>query len=197
MIQIVIEIVIALVALLSYWQIRTRINRAGRRVQTRETTQGLEIWIHDGISRERVGVVPWPDVSYAFTSNYIEFYLRTEKNKFLAGHGNYPTVEFEETASGIRVYLKSRDRMSSYYAGHIPFNQISRCATKPNNTTKSNTNYNIWHILGCMPTTDRMVIEKSFRRMSMVYHPDQGGSSATFQLLQDAKEKALRKCDDA
>ena len=133
MIQIVIEIVIALVALLSYWQIRTRINRAGRRVQTRETTQGLEIWIHDGISRERVGVVPWPDVSYAFTSNYIEFYLRTEKNKFLARHGNYPTVEFEETASGIRVYLKSRDRMSSYYAGHIPFNQISRCATKPNN----------------------------------------------------------------
>jgi len=52
----------------------------------------------------------------------------------------------------------------------------------------------IWHVLGCMPTTDRNVVEKAFRRMAMVYHPDHGGTSKTFQALTDAKEKALAKC---
>lgn len=53
----------------------------------------------------------------------------------------------------------------------------------------------IWHVLGCMPTTDRTVIERSFKKMAMVYHPDHGGSSVAFITLQKAKEKALAKCN--
>lgn len=53
----------------------------------------------------------------------------------------------------------------------------------------------IWHVLGCMPTTDKTKIESAFRKMAMVYHPDHGGSSTAFQTLVAAKEKALAKCN--
>ena len=56
------------------------------------------------------------------------------------------------------------------------------------------TQSSIWHVLGMMPTTDRNAVEKAFRKMSMVYHPDAGGTSGSFQTLMAAKEKALQKC---
>ena len=52
----------------------------------------------------------------------------------------------------------------------------------------------IWHVLGIMPTNDSSVVEKAFRKMSMVYHPDVGGDSKAFNTLVNAKEKALQKC---
>jgi hypothetical protein len=65
-------------------------------------------------------------------------------------------------------------------------NKPSQASTK--------TQSSIWHVLGCMPTTDRIVVEKAYRRMAMVYHPDSGGSSGAFQTLTKAKEKALNQC---
>lgn len=56
------------------------------------------------------------------------------------------------------------------------------------------TQSSIWHVLGCMPTTNRSVVEKAFRKMAMVYHPDHGGTSGAFLTLTQAKEKALAKC---
>lgn len=85
--------------------------------------------------------------------------------------------------------------------------------TKKDGTTKSNylsydrlnlpvrekivekTQSSIWHVLGMMPTTDKSAVEKAFRKMSMVYHPDQGGTSGSFNTLMAAKEKALQKCN--
>lgn len=52
----------------------------------------------------------------------------------------------------------------------------------------------IWYVLGCMPTTDRSVVEKAYRKMAMIYHPDHGGDSKAFQTLFAAKAKALAKC---
>lgn len=60
--------------------------------------------------------------------------------------------------------------------------------------TTSGQTSSIWHVLGTMPTTDTAQIEKAYRRMAMVYHPDHGGTSTTFQQLTMAKEKALAKC---
>lgn len=67
---------------------------------------------------------------------------------------------------------------------------IKASSRKLSNGTQSS----IWHVLGCMPTTDRTVVEKSFRKMAMVYHPDHGGTSGAFLTLTQAKEKALAKC---
>lgn len=61
-------------------------------------------------------------------------------------------------------------------------------------SSKTTEQSSIWHVLGCMPTTDRTIVERSFKKMAMVYHPDHGGSSAAFVTLQKAKEKALAKC---
>lgn len=40
-------------------------------------------------------------------------------------------------------------------------------------------------------TTDEVVIEKAYKNMAKVYHPDKGGSEEAFIKLQEAKELAL------
>lgn len=67
------------------------------------------------------------------------------------------------------------------------------CTVKLNKrqSNSSNNQSSIWHVLGIMPTNDRDKIEKAFRKMSMVYHPDHGGTSTAFNTLVKAKEKAI------
>lgn len=56
------------------------------------------------------------------------------------------------------------------------------------------TTSSIWHVLGCMPTTDKSKVQAAFKKMALVYHPDHGGSSQAFQILVNARDKALEKC---
>ena len=56
------------------------------------------------------------------------------------------------------------------------------------------TQSSIWHVLGIMPTTDKSKVIAAYRKMSMVYHPDNGGTNDSFQILTNAKDKALEKC---
>lgn len=53
---------------------------------------------------------------------------------------------------------------------------------------------NHWHVLGCLPTKDPKVIQTAFRKMSMIYHPDQGGSKEAFATLTRARDSALAQC---
>lgn len=53
---------------------------------------------------------------------------------------------------------------------------------------------NYWHVLGCLPTKDPKVIQTAFRKMSLVYHPDTGGSRESFDTLVKAKDAALAQC---
>lgn len=57
------------------------------------------------------------------------------------------------------------------------------------------TQSSIWHVLGIMPTTDRANVIAAYRKMALVYHPDHGGTSESFQTLNNAKDKALAKCN--
>ena len=56
------------------------------------------------------------------------------------------------------------------------------------------TQSSIWHVLGMMPTNDKQKVLTAYRKMAMIYHPDHGGSSEAFQILNNAKDKALEKC---
>ena len=56
------------------------------------------------------------------------------------------------------------------------------------------TQSSIWHVLGIMPTTDKSKVIAAYRKMSTVYHPDNGGTNDAFQTLTNAKDKALEKC---
>lgn len=56
------------------------------------------------------------------------------------------------------------------------------------------TQSSIWHVLGMMPTDDKQKVLTAYRKMAMIYHPDHGGSSEAFQILNNAKDKALEKC---
>lgn len=69
--------------------------------------------------------------------------------------------------------------------------KLKRAAGSSNKTQSS-----IWHVLGMMPSKKRADVLKAFKRMALVYHPDHGGTSETFQALTAAKEKALSKCTE-
>lgn len=79
----------------------------------------------------------------------------------------------------------------SYYRKLTGLNRVIEASNQKKSTK---TQSSIWHVLGCMPTTDRSTVERAFRRMAMVYHPDHGGTASAFQTLTEAKEKALAKC---
>jgi len=49
-----------------------------------------------------------------------------------------------------------------------------------------------WLVLGIMPTKDIIAIEKAYKKMSLVYHPDQGGSNEHFIRLTKSKESAIK-----
>lgn len=49
-----------------------------------------------------------------------------------------------------------------------------------------------WAMIGCIPTKDKSAVEKSFRKMSMIYHPDQGGNADYFKKLCDARDEILK-----
>ena len=56
------------------------------------------------------------------------------------------------------------------------------------------TQSSIWHVLGIMPTTNKDKVISAYRKMSLVYHPDCGGTSSSFNTLNNAKDKALKQC---
>lgn len=60
--------------------------------------------------------------------------------------------------------------------------------------TKQPPTVDIWHILGCLPTKDPKVVQAAFRKMSLVYHPDQGGNTQIFGMLVEARDLALAQC---
>lgn len=104
-----------------------------------------------------------------------------------------------ETYIDDKLVAKNRVDISDMTAYKTIYNECIRLKVRlsmlENNVGgRSNETSSIWHVLGCMPTTDRIVIEKAYRRMAMVYHPDSGGSSGAFQTLTKAKEKALNQC---
>lgn len=53
----------------------------------------------------------------------------------------------------------------------------------------------IYQVLGMMPSTNRDDVLAAYKRMCKVYHPDVGGSSNAFNLLNKAKDIALSKCN--
>jgi len=73
-------------------------------------------------------------------------------------------------------------------AKYLPQNErvVEKIVTK--------TQSSIWHVLGIMPTTDKDKVISAYRKMSTVYHPDCGGTSSSFNTLNNAKDKALQQC---
>lgn len=98
---------------------------------------------------------------------------------------HWPDITFSNDSEKIILTLTTKDGRSTDRI--LKINRLN--LPKVEKTTSS-----IWHVLGMMPTTDRNAIEKAFRKMSMVYHPDTGGTSSAFNALVEAKEKALQKC---
>ena len=83
-------------------------------------------------------------------------------------------------------------KLSTYYLDlHdvIPYANLS-----PKVVTKEVAKSSIWHVLAIMPTTNKQTVNTAFKKMSFVYHPDHGGSAEAFQVLKEARDKALAKC---
>lgn len=72
---------------------------------------------------------------------------------------------------------------------HLSLDRVSK--SLPNNTI---TRSSIWHVLGIMPTSDRSKVLTALKKMALVYHPDCGGTSESFNTLKQARDKALAKC---
>ena len=103
----------------------------------------------------------------------------------------WPELSFHQSDNGKMITLtmttKDGKRVDRYLStDRLVFPKAERIVEK--------TQSSIWHVLGMMPTTDRNAVEKAFRKMSLVYHPDAGGTSSAFNTLMEAKEKALQKC---
>jgi hypothetical protein len=54
---------------------------------------------------------------------------------------------------------------------------------------------NCWHVLGIMPSANRDKVSAAYKKMAMVYHPDHGGSSASFILLGKCRDSAYTFCE--
>lgn len=50
-----------------------------------------------------------------------------------------------------------------------------------------------WKILDLRPTKDRQQIEKAWRRLASLHHPDHGGDAEKFKEIREAYEQALNK----
>lgn len=104
----------------------------------------------------------------------------------------WPDLSFTQSNDGSVIILRMETKDGKSIERHL---SISRLNLPSHQKIVEKTQSSIWHVLGMMPTTDRSAVEKAFRKMSMVYHPDQGGTSVAFNTLVEAKEKALQKCN--
>lgn len=115
---------------------------------------------------------------------YVLYYSR--KNNI---EPDIPIITLHQSNGYIHVYVKSGDKDKFYGSWQIQgLNQSLQQEEKV--VYRSS----IWHVLGLMPTKDKTKIEQAYRKMAMVYHPDHGGSSEAFNILQDARKKALARC---
>ena len=103
----------------------------------------------------------------------------------------WPELSFSQIEKTIILTMSTKDGKS--IDRYISINRLNLPKTVVEKTVEK-TRSSIWHVLGMMPTTDSSAVEKAFRKMSMVYHPDAGGTSKSFNTLVEAKEKALQKC---
>ena len=122
------------------------------------------------------------NLRYEYTDQGLEVFLEDTT----LGTVPYPKVTFREVQDGLILNYKIGQQY--HQIGMINFTQVLRFA--PATGAKKNH----WHILGCIPTQSRAQVERAFRRMSMVYHPDQGGNTDAFLLLQRARDFALDQC---
>lgn len=90
-----------------------------------------------------------------------------------------------------RIVFKLKNAAGKEKLLELSLDTIRKYLT-PSSSTK--TTSSIWHVLGIMPTTDRTVVLTAYRKMSLVYHPDGGGTAEAFQTLTNARDKALAKC---
>lgn len=98
---------------------------------------------------------------------------------------NAQPPDLARTFKADRIVLAYKKNEKYIDFGHIMYADIP---------IKQGNSSSIWHVLGMMPTTDRDLIHSSFRKMSLVYHPDCGGTTEAFNSLVAAKDKALEKC---
>jgi hypothetical protein len=103
----------------------------------------------------------------------------------------WPELSFSQNDKTIILTMSTKDGKS--IDRYLSINRLNLPKTVVEKTVEKTTS-SIWHVLGMMPTTDRNAVEKAFRKMSMVYHPDTGGTTSAFNALVEAKEKALQKC---
>lgn len=54
---------------------------------------------------------------------------------------------------------------------------------------------NPWKTLNISPTKDKDLINKAWRKLASIHHPDHGGDADTFKKIREAYEDALSKCD--
>lgn len=101
----------------------------------------------------------------------------------------WPELSFAQDNKIITIRMTKKDGTSK--SNYLSMNRLDLPVREK---IVEKTQSSIWHVLGMMPTTDRNAVEKAFRKMSMVYHPDVGGTSKAFNALVSAKEKALQKC---
>ena len=104
----------------------------------------------------------------------------------------WPKLTFSQDTQTLTITMttengKKMDRFLSFDRLNLP--KVEKIVEK--------TQSSIWHVLGMMPTTNSDAVEKAFRKMSMVYHPDQGGTSGSFNTLVEAKAKALKVCNNS
>ena len=103
----------------------------------------------------------------------------------------WPELSFTQSDSGQIITLTMTTKNGKSKNNYLSINRLS-LPVREREVVKIQSS--IWHVLGIMPTNDSSVVEKAFRKMSMVYHPDVGGDSKAFNTLVNAKEKALQKC---
>lgn len=105
----------------------------------------------------------------------------------------WPDLSFTQSDNGEMITLTMRTKDGRRKDNYLSIHRLNLPTTVREKIVEK-TASSIWHVLGMMPTNDRTAVEKAFRKMSLVYHPDAGGTSKSFNTLVEAKEKALQKC---
>lgn len=124
-----------------------------------------------------LGKYKWPEVTFNWGTEQLIINLVSPKNEKIIRTISIPRPDITYTVEGNKVYISLVTKW-----GRIKYG-------KPIIVEE-----NFWIILGCVPTTSREKVEAAYRRMSIAYHPDTGGTTELFQRLTDAKNKALKQC---
>ena len=107
-----------------------------------------------------------------------------------------PGVDISLKYNSERIYIRVHDSDTDKQIKEQVWDWDSVSNAMPGKyKTRSATNkICAWHLLGIMPTTEKSKVLSAYKKMAMVYHPDQGDSAKMFQLLSTARDEAIRKC---